>query len=82
MFTDKYIAFPVKEYSEEEKELTGKENCRNTTEKIDPFQISNYRTSTDNEGTDCVTVILKSGYIVCVYLPVYEFEKLLNDSQK
>jgi hypothetical protein len=57
MFTDKFIPFPVKEFSDKEKELTGKENCRE----------------------ECVTVILKSGYTIGVYLSLEEFEKRLNE---
>lgn len=79
MFTDKFIPFPVKEFSDKEKELTGKENCRDTIEKIDPFQIGNYRDSIDNEDEECVTVILKSGYTISVYLSLSEFEKRLNE---
>lgn len=79
MFTDKFIPFPVKEFSDKEKELTGNENCRDTTEKIDPFQIASYRDSIDNEGLSCVTITYKSGSAIAIYLTFEEFEKRLNE---
>ena len=79
MFTDKFIWFPVKEFNAEQKELTGKADCRDTQEKIDPFQISNYRLSKDSDDIECISLTLKNGYTIGVYLSIDDFQKRLND---
>lgn len=82
MFTDKFIKFPVKEFNIKREELTGKEDRRDTFEKIDPFQISNYRASIDEDfgEEECVSLTLKNGYNCFIYLSLKEFERILNSN--
>jgi hypothetical protein len=79
-FTDRFIQVPIKVYSVREKNLTGKEICNDSFEKLNPLQIESYRPTFDEdyEG-DCVYVSYKSGNPgLTVYLSIDEFETLLN----
>ncbi len=82
MFTDRFIKVPIKVYSEKEKELTGNETCVDTYRKINPMDIIEYGpTDSDDSGQFEYTVVVLRAKenVFTVYLPVNQFEKLLNN---
>lgn len=84
MFTDRFIKIPIKVYNVKEKELTNNENCYDSYEQINPFEISSYRPSFDSDYTEkeCVSISFKNGSQTLAYLSVKEFEKLLNTTTR
>lgn len=79
-FTDRFIKLPVRIYDKKAKDLTGVEDLEDSWEKINPFEISNYRPAypSEDEELNCTNVMLKNGEAILTYLSVPEFEKLLN----
>lgn len=81
MFTKRFIKIPIKVYSIEQKELTGKENCEDTFMKLNPFEICYYHPSgidDNDENFGCTKIDLKNGNSVICYLSIIDFENLLN----
>lgn len=77
MFTDRFIKIPVKEYNIQTKELTGNEGeLRDNWEKINPFDIQSYRPDVDDDDSFYLT--MKNREPFAVYMPIAEFEKMLN----
>jgi len=82
MFTDKFIEVPINIYSQKEADLIGVETYSPSIEKIDPFSIRSYYSNLGVEDRDSTTVYFKDGGSLLVYLPINQFEKLLNDHVK
>ncbi len=81
-FTDRFIKVPTTVFNIKQKELTGKEVLEQTYIKFNPFDISEYRPAYQDdldEGENKVSVTLKDGNSILVYLTIDEFEKLLNN---
>jgi hypothetical protein len=77
VFTDRFIRVPIKEYSVKTKELTGDEGeLIDNWEKINPFEIQAYRPYVDNPGAFFLK--LKGQDTFTVYMPIKEFEAMLN----
>lgn len=83
-FTDRFIELPIKVYDQKEADIVGKPDYEDSTIKILPFEISDYKPTSDadNQDSECVYLVLKNGRGFFVYLGIIEFEKLLNDHQK
>lgn len=83
-FTDRFLEVPIRVYSIKVKELTDKEVCTPCWLKFNPFELSNYKPSWDEDEPDIeiVHITLKNGYSTLVYLSPHEFEKLINNFQK
>lgn len=81
MFTDRFIKVPTKEYNTKHKELTGQEILEDSFEKINPLDISSYRPASTDEEPDMiyVSISLKNGKSMIVYLSIEEFEDLMNN---
>lgn len=84
MFTDRFIKVPIRRTHSKDKDLTGKENTRDTFLRVSPFDISNYGPSWDDDadGYDELTVTaihLKCGESFTCYMSFNDFEKLLNN---
>jgi hypothetical protein len=82
-FTDRFIRLPTKIYNKEQKELTGNEELEDSYSMINPFDICEYRPAypSEDENLQCVNVTLKCGNSMLAYMPIGEFEKLLNKIQ-
>jgi len=87
-FTDRYIKLPIKIYDAAQENLTGKDahDC-DTIElamRINPFKIEDYwpcipgESAFDEDNLTCTRLVMESGERHLVYMPVDEFEKLLN----
>lgn len=81
MFTDRFITVPCMEYDIKHKDLTGEEILVKTYERINPFEISNYRPIL-REDDKCVSISFKNGEITLAYLSIDAFENLLNNHTK
>jgi hypothetical protein len=81
MFTQRFVKLPIKLYDVDHKELTGAEITKDTYQCINPFEISAYRPSDENEGI-CTHVTFKNGEHMLIYLHISDFEKTLNDHMK
>jgi hypothetical protein len=77
-FTERFLTIPIKTFSVQHKELTGKEECTDTVMRLNPFDISRYHPSFDSDQ-QCVRVIFKDGSSVLCYLNMTEFENLLDN---
>lgn len=78
-FTDRFITLPIKVYDRKQAELTGHEDYEDSFIKINPFEISQYKPSTDgDEWGECVHLVMKGGDDFNVYLTIEEFETALN----
>lgn len=79
-FTDRFIRLPIKQYNAKEEKLTGRKEFEDTYIKINPFEISEYKPTIDDEcdDVDCVSVTMKNGNNFYAYLSIKEFENLLN----
>jgi hypothetical protein len=78
MFTRRFIKLPIKVYDLEHKEITGQELCKDTYTMVNPFTISRYRPSDENNGV-CTHITFKDGDCILTYISVREFEKLANE---
>ncbi len=77
MFTDRYIKVPIVSLYIE----GGMEQEEETWEKINPFEISNYRPChpEDDHEINCTSITLKNGEEILAYMLPEDFEKLLNE---
>ena len=83
MFTDRFITIPIKIYNSEHKDLTGNEVCEDTLMRINPFEISRYfPTVEEDNGTDIevVKVTFRDGDSVICYMSISKFEETMNKS--
>jgi len=81
MFTDRFMSLPIQVYDTKEAELTGKEDFKESTCKINPMQICEYYQSWDGD-TEGTQLYFNNGRSFIVYVTIDEFEKLLNSWQK
>jgi len=80
MFTQRFIKLPIKVYDTDIKELTGNEVTKDTYEMINPFTISSYRPSDENNG-NATHVTFNNGGTMLIYLGIKSFERALNEHQ-
>lgn len=82
MFTDRFIKVPTKIYETKYKEITGEEgDLEDSWSKILPMAIVEYRPTTADD-CECTHVFLNNGNTILTYMPIEQFEKLLNEHQK
>lgn len=83
-FTDRFITLPIKVYDQKTADVVGKPDYEDSIIKIVPFEISDYKPTSDadHQNCDCVYVMLKNGRGFFVYLSMKQFEKLLNEHAK
>lgn len=91
-FTDRYIKVPAKLIDPKERELTNKNEDEyaelDIKVRINPYKIVSYRAAIPmelefDEGNQiCTSVDIEGGNGYLVYMPIEEFEKLLNSFDK
>ena len=78
MFTNKFFKVPIKL----QREVKGTDELEFKTSllRIIPEELATYRPTHDEDFPDerCIHLTLKNGYGFTVYLPIKEFEDLLN----
>jgi hypothetical protein len=79
-FTDRFIKLPIKTISASIAEFAKPEQWDDNWEAINPFEISSYRPSSSDDGTDTkyVNIDMKNGDEIFAYLTPEQFEALLN----
>ena len=78
MFTKRFIKLPIKVYDTDYKELTGEELCKDTYTMVNPFTISRYRPSDENNGV-CTHITFKDSDCLLAYISIKDFETLVNN---
>lgn len=78
MFSRRFVKLPIKTFDKEHLELTGEELTKDTYEMVNPFNITSYRPSDENNGK-AVHLTFKDGTTLLVYLSIQTFEKIMND---
>lgn len=82
MFTDRFIKVPVELYDTKEADIIGYSKdtkFADTYMKINPFEISHYRPSTDNNDALSETCVhFKNGSQAVIKMTTEKFEELLN----
>ncbi len=91
-FTDRYIKLPIKLFNSRDKELLDKKESEcdmiDVYARVNPYKIISYRPAIPEEFTYeennqvCTQVNIEDGDGYLVYLPIEEFEKLLNSFDK
>lgn len=84
MFTDRFIEFSVTLYEKKDAEMIGYN--KNTATgvvrfKVNPFEISHYRETFDEEENIATLLYFKCGDSVEISMTLDEFEKILNKVQ-
>lgn len=80
MFTDRFIMLPIKVFSQQQKDLTGKEELDDTMSRVDPNEICEYFSAFEDDQ-DGTSVLMKSGHRFVCYLPIEDFEQKINEWQ-
>ncbi len=81
MFTRRFIKLPIRVYDTDLKEITGEELCKPTYTMVNPFCISRYRPSDENDGV-CTHITFKDGDCLLTDIHINDLERMLNEYAK
>lgn len=85
-FTDRYVKLPIDLYEKDKADIIGcneETKICDTTISVEPFQISHYRKTLDeNFAPNGTSIHMKNGDSFYICLSVKEFEDVINNYQK